>query len=553
MKVTKNYAIILTVLAVLALAPVGPALGEGITLREPENKSIVDSDTPAFSWTDSGAAVYELTIWRKDGASITHHTFISSPGYIVPGGVLGEGATYLWAIKGKEALTSPARAESSRWEFSVKSRADDGRQKEGFIKTGNTLVVPVAFSDVTFESLDIMQGVSDLINLGDTNQGKLREIIDRKMSGLKRYYEICSGNSTDVEQIEYDIAPVVKLAHSRKRYADDKLKPGKYFWHALSKKNWLIDCGAFPGDHDGFAKLMQETLKELLSQGIPVTEYYHIMYLVPGSGGNMPGSNQVWPATYGPSPRTRIRYRELDGEVTGYHCGIVMGLKSNTGTYCHEYGHEYGLPDLYPYPSTPQRSLKAACLMASGNQKGEYGTGFTTLSQKKSLAGRGPEYKQDDWIAGRFEIMSESGTRVLSPRDSDGDLVGIAVPTGQTDYAYYVVECFDRKGLDKDLPALVTPGQALASLNPFGSPGILKCRAGVIVYKVDDLDVRAIKKAKLIGITGATQESLVSKIPLLNKVFLDGGKIKAGRSTIEILKVEKSGDRYRARIKVTLR
>jgi hypothetical protein len=230
-----------------------------------------------------------------------------------------------------------------------------------------------------------------------------------------------------------------------------------------------------------------------------------------------------------------------------------MGIKNNSGTFCHEFGHEFGLPDLYPYPSHPKRNLKSACLMAAGNQKGEYGTGLVTLNKMKTFSNRGPEYKKEDWIENRFEVMSDSGTRIIYPRDSQAELVGIAVPTGQDDYKYYIVECFDRKGLDESIPAMLTPGQALASLNPFNSPGLFKCRAGVIIYKVDSLDVKELKKAKLIGLTGATQDSLVNRIPLLNKVFLDGGKIKNGLATIEIEKMEKDGDRYRARVKVTLK
>ena len=532
--------------------PAAWAAGVEVTLNEPANGAVVDSCTPTLTWTASGAKLYELVMWKKDGGKFVHHTYVVSRFYTVPENILEENTTYVWSIKGRINVTGPAITESPRWEFSVKGKPQVQATAE-FVKTGNTLVIPVVFSDKTFESLDAWQGVQDFFNPWDTNDGKLRTVIKRKMEGLQEYYDVVARGSPDALQTSFDIAPVVKLKHSRKHYGDDKLKKGKYFWHAFSKENWRIDCGDFPDDHDGFGKLMQETLKELFKRNIPVTDYYHLMYLVPGSGGNTPGSNQIWPATYGPSPN-RIKYRELDDEVTGYHCGIIMGLKKNTGTYCHEFGHEFGLPDLYPYPkSHPKRKLKSSCLMSAGNHKGEYGTGLSTLSQQKTFPSRGPEYKKDDWVEGRFEVMSASGTRYIYPRDSQGDLVGIAVPTGRDDYKYYIVECFDRKKLDKDIPALATPGQALASLNPFDSPGVFKCKAGVIVYKVDTLDVRKIKKAKLVGVTGATQKSWISRIPLVNKIFMDGGKIKSGRATIEIKEVKKSGKRYRARVKVTLK
>ena len=500
---SRTLSCTVTLVAILTMTAVcGPVYA--LRLISPDNEAVVDGTTPTLKWGRvSGAKVYELSVFDGETFKLVYQRYPQKTIHTVEDGFLKMGNTYTWTVNALKSLTKAAFDKSARGTFSCGAVTEAASSGE-FKKEGNTLVVPVEFKDQKFN-------------------GDPVTVATKKLNEMVAYYRVISYESKEtMDEVAFDVAPGTYLDVNRTVYSKDKKDSGG---------NWMRDCGDYGRSWQGAHQMKKAVLPQVYKAGADPSKYRHIIYIVPGTGGNNWGSDQFWPASTSGSP-SGIRYDKRKDIVSGsYASGIVMGVGVSTGTYSHEFGHQLGLPDLYPYTSHPKRDLGYSALMAAGNQVGTKGVSMYLLSRKKSYSGTG---KKKDWIKDRIKEVDSSETVWLESRTSKGQVVGLAIAdtTTSNDDDHYVMEVFDRKSVDKDF------------VGYFEGPGGKKSKANVAVFisYVDNLDVNRLKVA---------QGRPVSKSRKQN-FFLAGGEYKSGKVAIKIDEIKDLGDRWAAKVSISL-
>ncbi len=498
----RHWALMVLVAAVVA---VNCSTVFALDLKSPENNAALDTTKPNLSWSKvDKAKVYQLLIFDFKTFKMVYQRFIPGTSHTVEKGLLKKGKSYSWVVKARESLSKSAFDTSDRWKFTIGSSTSAAESGGTFERTGYTIVVPVEFKSHKFK-------------------GDPVAVVTKKMNQLVEYYRVISYNAErTMQEVTFDVAPGVFLNENRNKYSADKQDSGK---------NWMRDCGDFGRSWAGAHQMKKIVLPHVFKAGVPVKEYRHIIYVVPEGGGNSWGSDQFWPASTGGRP-SGIKFDEKRNVVSGsYSCGIVMGIGVSTGTYSHEFGHQLGLPDLYPYSNSPKRDLGYSALMAAGNQIGQKGVNMFVLSRKKEYSGSG---LKQDWIQDKLKVLKKSETIWLESRTSKGEIVGVVIPDTSTSNKedHYVIEVFDRKSVDKDFVGFFQGLKGRES----------KANVAVFISFVDNLDVNRIKVAQGVPASKSRKQNF----------FLSGGEYKKGNFAVNIGDVKDLGDRWAARISVTI-
>lgn len=195
------------------------------------------------------------------------------------------------------------------------------------------LIVLVEYTDVTFngDSASVAQHYQDMI----------------KKDGYNDYYHQGSAhdffyqNSMGQFDPQFDIYGPLKLKHNRKHY-------GKNTWgsdmnayemvvEACEQLDSLVDFSIYDNNNDG------------------VIDFVFAFYAGEGehAGG---GSDTVWPHAWSVSSAAYNTYMYDGVKLDSYACSCesLYGQYDGVGTFCHEFTHVLGLPDIYDvnYSST---------------------------------------------------------------------------------------------------------------------------------------------------------------------------------------------------------
>ncbi|MCX4283954.1 MULTISPECIES: M6 family metalloprotease domain-containing protein [Duncaniella] len=230
------------------------------------------------------------------------------------------------AVIEKAALSaeiSPIRAISPKY---APSRAPESMSTTTFPVTGSPrgLIILAEYTDVKFSTPMPQQYFSDMLNL---------EGFDRdRASGSARDYFIVS--SAGVFTPQFDVVGPVTLPHTQAYYGRNE-----------------------PYDDANAAYMIPDACDILAAQGFDFSIYdcdndgeidnVYLIYAGRGeSSGNLEDINTVWPHSWKVGDMNRYYNGCL---LNHYACSneIEGDKPDGIGTFCHEFSHVMGLPDLY--------------------------------------------------------------------------------------------------------------------------------------------------------------------------------------------------------------
>ncbi len=205
----------------------------------------------------------------------------------------------------------------------LRNSTDDPLLRAGFPLQGKvrSLIILVEFQDVSFTVTQPQLAFSNLMNLPGYSSGGAT-------GSCKDYFE---ENSSGSFKPEFDVYGPVKLSKGVSYYDDGDGSPAEMVKEACESLNAQIDFSLYDEDNDGWVD--------------------NVFVFYAGHNEAEGAPNTIWPHQY------NITYMGLSSTLDGVRIGKyactseLKGASGNTmcgiGTFCHEFSHVLGLPDLY--------------------------------------------------------------------------------------------------------------------------------------------------------------------------------------------------------------
>ncbi len=386
-----------------------------VTLRGDERMNYYESE--------SG----EVLLFDKDG--FLKYAVLSADGKVVPGDIKAvDGEIYATARNSsteiKEALVRQSVALKNETESKAKKLGQDpGSIKNTFPTTGKVrgLVILAQFQDIKFSKDNANEIFNDLAN----KEGYTGEYA----SGSVRDYFVAQSN--DTFQPEFDVVGPITLP-KKSEYYGSAFDTGSERIPQLMKDAVAIadsDCGVdfsrYDANNDGFV------------------DFVFLIYAGHGQSQSLVEAD-IWPQAVDLSEDLSVP--EYDGMLIGKTactCELRGTHEENTidgiGTFCHEFSHILGLPDIYD---------TAYSFYGMGNWDimdiGEYNdesrtpSGYTAMD-KYTVGWLKPEIITDETLGLSLEALSTSNKAYFIVSDKDPN-------------EYYTLENRQPAGWDKALP-----------------------------------------------------------------------------------------------------
>lgn len=304
------------------------------------------------------------------------------------------------------------------------------------------------------------RGLLILVNFADQAFVTPRDTINNMLNGEhftrnysftynKRQYTISSSGSArkyfyDQSYGQYnptfDVIGPVTLSNNisyygeNDRWGNDK-RPTDMIKEAcqLADEQYGIDFTQYDNDNDG---------------------YVDFVYVIYAGNGEADGGdeNTVWPhqwnLTYA-NIRLSIDGKQIDRYACGNEINYASKVYDGIGTFCHEFSHVLGLPDLYPTDDGTHHTLYEWDLLDYGTYNNEGNTPPAYSAYERFFMGwlkprvlTKPEYV---WLN---PLNFQNGEALLLCEGDEHNLVGHnPKPTD-----FYLVECRTQTGWDKYLP-----------------------------------------------------------------------------------------------------
>lgn len=316
-----------------------------------------------------------------------------------------------------EAMRKAISVQYSR----AKDAAMPGEIKTEFPTKGTVrgLVVLAQYQDVKFCDKTTREAFDKLINeknyTGDLASGSVRD-----------YFLDQSGGQLD---LQFDVVGPVTLANNREYYGGDNegTNVPKMIEEAcvIADQEHNIDFSQYDSNGDGFV------------------DFIYVVYAGHGEAQGGP-SESVWPQSY---TLEYLCWKSFDGMYLGrYSCSCELrGGEGEDldgiGTFCHEFGHILGLPDIYDAAYSGFNGLGKWDVMDNGSYNNDSKTppAYTAM-ERYTLGWIEPQVLDSQAEDLTLEAISETAQSyfIVAPHDNN---------------EYYTLENRQLTGWDSALPA----------------------------------------------------------------------------------------------------
>lgn len=316
----------------------------------------------------------------------------------------------------------------------VRRAQAQGRQKRMLRKaqasnvfqgTKKGLIILVQFTDSKFKSghdLALYRRIANEVNYSDNNF----------RGSIKDYFKAQSHGQFE---LDFDVAGICQLQHPYAYYGknsnDNDVRAGQMVAEAcLWAHEHGTDFSKYDWDGDG------------------EVDQVFVLYAGHGEASYDKDPDTIWPHMHYLSASDYRKSLSLDGvTVDTYACSSELNGDGNLdgiGTFCHEFSHCMGFPDLYDTSYAGWFGMGDFDLMCSGSYNGD----------SKCPAGYSAyEKAQCGWLTLKDMTNIEQETSIVGvqPMSADGDAY-IIKNKGHED-EYYILENRQKTGLDSYLPA----------------------------------------------------------------------------------------------------
>ena len=372
----------------------------------------VPANPKPFTYTQPDGTQVVLTIVGDEHA----HTYLDESGQAVEIGsdgfvkiVAGDGQNYL-ATKRAKALKAQAQKLQG-----VPMRLP----KEATAKDAHGLIILVNFSDLKFNNTK--EYIYDQMNAEGFNLNGA--------TGSARDYFVAQ--SSGAFRPTFDVVGPVDLEMPYRYYGGNTASgsdrhPDVMIFSAVQQAAEAgLDLNQYDLDNDG------------------IVDMVYIIYagLGEADGGD---ENTVWPHMSNLQGNAQFAYQQIDGKRLGlYACSAEYrgdGTFSGIGTFCHEYGHCLGLPDIYDVGYSGGYGMASYDVMSHGSYLNNGNTPPNYSAFERYSVG---------WLT--YDDATTSRDVTLAPIDESNTAIRLSSPTNPDEY--FVLENRQLQGWDGYLPA----------------------------------------------------------------------------------------------------
>lgn len=294
-----------------------------------------------------------------------------------------------------------------------------------FLGTKNGLIILVQFTDSKFKSghdLALYKRIANDANYSDNNfKGSIKDYFKAQSHGMF--------------ELDFDVVGICQLQHTYAYYGrndskEEDEKPGQMVAEAcLWAHEQGIDFSKYDWDGDG------------------EVDQVFVLYAGHGEASYDKDPDTIWPHMYYLSASDYGKTLSLDGvTVDTYACSCELngeGDLDGIGTFCHEFSHCMGFPDVYDVDYKGWFGIGEYDLMDAGSYNGDSRCPAGYTAYEKAECG---------WITLKdmTDIQEETSVEGLLPTSEGGDAYVIK-NKGHKD-EYYILENRQKTGWDAEIP-----------------------------------------------------------------------------------------------------
>lgn len=372
----------------------------------------VPANPKPFVYTQPDGTTRVLTLIGDEHA----HAYVDERGHAVEIG--SDGYVRLLADSGRRYVAQ-RRAQALDGRRSAARRVPMRMPEAAMAKDAHGLIILVNFSDLKFTNTN--EYIHDLMNAEGFNLNGA--------TGSARDYFIAQ--SSGAFQPTFDVVGPVDLDMPYRYYGGNDASgsdrhPDVMIFSAVQQAAESgLDLSRYDLDNDG------------------ILDMVYVLYAGFGEadGGD---DNTVWPHMWNLQASAQFAYQQIDGKRVGlYACSAELrgdGTFSGIGTFCHEYGHCLGLPDIYDVDYSGGYGMGSYDVMSSGSYLNNGNTPPNYSGFERYSVG---------WMA--YDDVTASCDVTLSPIGEANRAVRLSSPTHPNEY--FVLENRQQTGWDAYLPA----------------------------------------------------------------------------------------------------